>query len=130
MTKEEQLKALYARIPEVHCQGKCQACCSNIGMSFFEYSQIGMVAQMSVPLRPMRLLAESGAPIGEAMSMDNSVRVCPWLKDGACSIYAHRPFVCRFWGATMATRCPHGCVPDRWLSEREVYEIAKQIHAL
>ena len=34
---------------------------------------------------------------------------CPALVDGRCSVYEHRPLICRLWGAVESLPCPHGC---------------------
>jgi Fe-S-cluster containining protein len=36
-----------------------------------------------------------------------------------CSVYDARPFVCRIYGAIKNLSCPHGCVPDRWMSPHD-----------
>lgn len=116
--KLAKLKALYARIPKLRCQRKCQACCSNIGMSFFEHGLLtDSVGIVPVPMSLSKLATEGGAIIGETLSMGKEVRICPFLKNGTCSVYELRPFICRMWGATWMTRCPHGCKPERWLSD-------------
>lgn len=43
---------------------------------------------------------------------------CPLLtSDGKCSIYEHRPAICRIWGVVKDMQCEHGCVPDVWLEK-------------
>ncbi|MCI8331226.1 MAG: hypothetical protein HFE78_00130 [Clostridiales bacterium] len=50
---------------------------------------------------------------------------CPHLKDGQCSVYEARPFVCRIYGASELFKCDD-CVPERFLSEEETVEIVHQ----
>ena len=38
------------------------------------------------------------------------------LKDGKCSVYENRPFVCRIYSASERFKC-EDCVPERFLSE-------------
>lgn len=101
MSASKQLDALYARLPMIKCQGKCQASCGPIGMSFAEHA---------------RMIAVNGAPLPRANL------TCPFLSDGRCSVYAVRPMICRLWGLVKVMRCPHGCLPDRWVGRDESYQ--------
>lgn len=56
--------------------------------------------------------------------------ICPLLKEGVCSQYLIRPFICRLWGLTQHLKCPYGCTPDRWLSEAEAHNLALRVMAL
>lgn len=46
--------------------------------------------------------------------------VCTHLKGGRCSIYEHRPLICRLFGATTDLRCGHGCRPEHGFIDDEV----------
>jgi len=46
-----------------------------------------------------------------ASDRHQQMAACPFLKNGGCSIYAYRPFVCRRHVAL--TKTPHWCHPDR-----------------
>lgn len=50
---------------------------------------------------------------------------CPMLDEarGLCSIYEQRPLICRLFGLVEGMRCPYGCIPDRWLTDAEAYEL-------
>lgn len=102
-----QLKQLHARVPEVHCKGLCTDACGIIAMQGFEAHRI--VQQT-----------------GEWPSFDGETALCSFLKEGRCSIYDIRPLICRIWGATNQLRCPHGRVPDRWLSDAEARALLSQ----
>jgi hypothetical protein len=54
---------------------------------------------------------------------------CPALVDGRCSVYEDRPTVCRLWGATESMPCPHGCRPDRPLSQDESHQLLRRAAA-
>lgn len=108
MTYTEALAAfdtLYAQLPQVQCKRLCHESCGVICMTKLEW------------LRIVRKLGYK--PRGKPSL------VCPMLKHGACSVHAVRPTICRLWGAVREARglmqCPHGCMPDRWLSEEEGY---------
>lgn len=111
----QQLDALYARIPKVNCKRLCQESCGPLGMSAFEAK---VLAQLTFKKKP---------------SVDLRTMTCCYLKDGACSVYARRPTVCRLWGTIQDVphmRCPHGCVPDRWLTNQEAGEILRAVSDL
>lgn len=100
-----ELEALYRRIPAVDCRRKCQECCGPILCSSEEW----------------RRIRESGRLIRIGDSLN-----CPLLVDGACSVYAIRPLICRLWGAVKAMRCPFGCRPKRWLSDLEAGKLMER----
>lgn len=104
MTKIAELEALYAELPKIECKGLCQECCGPIMMSRLEMS---------------RIVKRCGG-IYRQVSTDG---VCPMLdaKRGTFMVYDVRPMVCRLWGLVFDPLmiCPHGCVPERWLSDEE-----------
>lgn len=101
----EALDNLYAGLPKIECKRLCQQACGPI---------------MLTPLERRRIVSETGRipPIGPELS-------CPLLRDGACSVYEIRPAICRLWGLVdrPTMRCPHGCVPERWLSDPEAHAV-------
>ncbi len=129
--KLKALDALYATLPRLDCQRKCQSCCQSFGMNWLEKRRIEAVAG---PLKTRRiacytegLYGEKGALIGVHELLEGT---CPMLKDGACTVYEQRPFICRVWGLTKKTACPHGCVPERWLSDDEAFALARKVQAI
>lgn len=87
----EPLVALHG--PHLQCQRGCHACCAD-GLTVFAL-EAAQIAEHH------RELLESGEPGAEGG--------CAFLdRQGACRIYAHRPYVCRTQG-----------LPLRWLEERE-----------
>lgn len=94
MSRSRCLRQIYVTIPDVGCKGLCVQSCAMI------------------PLFPVERAAISGA-VGQEVSavMADAHGNCPMLTEGRCSIYAHRPVICRLFGAVPAMRCPHGCKP-------------------
>lgn len=45
---------------------------------------------------------------------------CAALDRGRCSVHSVRPMICRLYGAADGLRCEHGCLPSRWLRDRDV----------
>lgn len=79
--------------PRLRCRSGCSACCSD-GLSVF-------AIEAALIERHHRELLVRGAPGGEG--------ACAFLDDdGACRIYAQRPYVCRTQG-----------LPLRWLEEED-----------
>ncbi len=99
----ERLDALYAELPHLDCQGKCQEVCGLIPASTAER---------------WRIMGHLGrAPAQEGLT-------CPLLAAGRCSVYEIRPLICRLWGLVEddeRMRCRFGCVPDRWLTAAEAH---------
>ena len=68
------MEKLYKKIPSSSCINGCYKCCTNI-----------------IQYTPNELKAMGGYEYNEK---------CSHLKDGKCSIYDKRPFVCRIYGAS------------------------------
>lgn len=97
------LREVYAQVPALDCKGLCQASCGPIICSELELERASEAG--GTPLVPaLVVLAQN----------PRAVPACVLLsQDGKCSIYEHRPLICRLWGAVDADcmRCPWGCKP-------------------
>lgn len=98
----DRLDALYAELPVLECEGKCAHSCGPVPMSKFE------------DFRLRRKLKVESLPSPKPPAM-----ACPLLASGRCTVYKARPLVCRLWGLVDSMPCPHGCVPDRYLTHGE-----------
>lgn len=129
--KVKALDALYATLPKMECRRKCQHCCQSFGMNWLEKRRLQAVAgplkTRRVPCYTEGLCGERGVLIGVHEVLEGP---CPLLKDGACSAYEQRPFICRVWGLTRKTACPYGCEPERWLTDEEVFALARKVQQL
>jgi hypothetical protein len=100
---KRQLDELYAELPTIDCQGKCQSACGPIGMT-------------GVELR--RIVKRTG----REPTYDQTF-TCSLLRNGLCSVYQIRPMICRLWGVVDALPCPWGCKPEpRYLTYLEGQE--------
>jgi Fe-S-cluster containining protein len=99
----KELRELWAKIPKVECKGLCDNSCGPIECSTLE-----------------RRLIEDRA--GQKLHANTPGATCSMLRNGKCSVYSARPVICRLWGVTEAMACPHGCKPERFLSDREALE--------
>lgn len=107
------LEQIYARIPKVACQQKCQECCGPISMSHLEFEKIFSRAPL-----PSEFFVSAPTVV------DPITGNCPKLgRDGSCKVYEQRPAICRLWGVVREMACPFGCTPKRWLSNREAHQI-------
>jgi Fe-S-cluster containining protein len=143
MTAIEKLEALYATLPNVNCKKKCQDCCGPILISKMEASRLeakrGFIRTDSVFKAAKELWLPSPAVIESAYigikndDFPNNMD-CPFLDPvlGNCTVYRIRPLVCRLWGAIdhPLMRCPHGCKPDRELTNEEQRSLHLKIIAI
>lgn len=53
--------------------------------------------------------------------------VCLKLVEGLCSVYEDRPMLCRLWGLVEGMKCQWGCVPERYLTDREGREFLRAV---
>jgi len=132
MTAFEKLEALYATLPTVECKRKCQAYCGGILISKIEAARLeekrGFLEKVTAfeadkrPYLPTPAIIES-----EFIGLRPSLTMeCVFLMGNHCLAYKIRPLVCRIWGCVdnEFMRCEFGCIPSRWLTNREV----KQLH--
>lgn len=97
----KELRELWARVPKViDCQRKCAASCGPIGCTEKERS----------------LIEERS---GRVLRSEGSRRDCSMLKGDRCTVYSIRPLICRLWGVVESMSCPHGCKPERTLTDQE-----------
>jgi hypothetical protein len=109
------LADLYAEIPVVPCRGLCVDSCGPISMSRAEADR---VRAHGIEIPPMTDALEA-IERGEDY-------YCPALRDGRCGVYEDRPTICRLWGATESMPCPHGCTPERPLTQAESHDVLRR----
>lgn len=105
------MDALYATLPGLACKRLCQECCGPVFMEKLEWERIG------------ERLGRYPRPTPEQAAKLE----CPMLADGGCTVYDLRPAVCRLWGLVESMRCPHGCVPERVLTDAEGHEFLGRV---
>lgn len=110
------LEKIYARIPKIQCQRKCQNACGLIGGSPAEQSLVQSLTA-GMRLGSVQIFPATKHPR------------CAFLtaEDGDCSIYGLRPLMCRLFGVIHDLQCRHGCIPERWLDHSEVQEIIREV---
>lgn len=98
------LHDVYDEIPFLECKGLCADTCTTIPVSPAELSALRKAAGRRLRAAPR----EDGA----AFTIKNSKHgSCPLLSDGRCTVYDHRPLICRLYGTADGLPCEHGCQP-------------------
>jgi len=96
--KAQALDALYREIPAFECVDGCTACCGPVPFSEIEAERVGL----------------------ERIEGSTDL-ACPFVRDGRCSIYKDRPFMCRLFGTAPQVpqlHCPKGGTCEKPMSER------------
>lgn len=99
------IQKLYDKIPSFRCKEGCVACCDN-----------------HIQFAPEEEKRAGGFEYTE--------RMCPHIKDGGCSVYENRAFICRIYGASEIMPCPYGCKPENPLTEEETRALLREYLAL
>lgn len=74
--------------PHVGCQKGCDSCC-HIAVQIPQAEADDLGRRLGRPVAPVAYVQDDGAHLANTP--------CPFVKKGACSIYADRPFVCRLY---------------------------------
>jgi Fe-S-cluster containining protein len=115
--RDIRLAKLYARLPRLDCRGLCSISCGEIHPSVRERAVLERAAGRELGTQPGTAVLPDGRR--------QPVRLCSMLtEEGRCSVYTHRPAICRLWGVVENMRCPHGCQPDpRHLTVDEAHRL-------
>ena len=97
------IKALYEKIPSSTCKKGCSECCTNM-----------------IQFAPSEEKTMGGYEYNG---------VCSHLKNGRCTIYENRPFICRIFGTSEILKCDD-CVPERYLNQAETLELVHKYNVL
>lgn len=113
----KKLQRLYSRLPRINCKKKCHESCGPIVMSEVEMDliseRLGYNPFGDAQIQEINKKAKEGKTKNECLT-------CPLLDNSKmCTIYDIRPMICRIFGLVKKLRCPHGCVPAKWLNDRQ-----------
>lgn len=106
---DKDLDALYAELPHLDCKGHCFEECTVIPCSSRERDRAAEALGEPLIAPPPRLICS-------ALN----------LLDHRCRIYEKRPLICRLWGLAEGMPCPHGCKPERVLTDKEAQEFIER----
>jgi Fe-S-cluster containining protein len=109
---DAKLDALYARLPALTCQGRCSQSCGPIIAADGEIARMKRAHPERHGLRTVPVMCGYLTPAGR------------------CNVYAARPLICRVFGLVKRMSCPHGCVPERWLTDHEFVALAVDVEAV
>lgn len=101
---DPRMKKLYEQIPSFRCRPGCTDCCGGL-----------------LPIEKSEYLC-----MGRTAEEWQGIEPCTYMKRGVgCTVYEHRPLICRLFGTVPDLRCPHGCMPEisKMLSPRQGQEI-------
>ncbi|MDF2686965.1 MAG: hypothetical protein K0S55_2148 [Clostridia bacterium] len=101
MAIKTEIQMLYDEIPSFKCKEGCCDCCDN----YIQYAQ---------------------EEADRAGGFEYTERMCPHIKNGRCSVYPNRAFICRIYGASEIMPCPHGFKPENPLSQEKTMELLKK----
>jgi Fe-S-cluster containining protein len=127
VTKSKKLRVLhgiYASIPIAGCKGLCVDECSTIPVFPIELEQLEAVTGRKLPTIP------GGDGLGGQLLGSEIGKPCPLLVMGRCSVYDHRPLICRAFGSVEGLRCPHGCRPAELVTNAAQYRNFERVSAL
>lgn len=123
-------RRLWVKLPKLNCKMKCWNSCGPIRPNIEEIRIIMQyLKERGREFAPFKNLTDpSTADHMIQMHRDfDSCVACPYLVDKKCSIYEVRPIICRLWGICKSMKCPWGCKPERWLTQKEEIEILSQL---
>ncbi|HEY9299813.1 MAG TPA: YkgJ family cysteine cluster protein [Phormidium sp.] len=103
------LQEIYDKVPAIACKGLCSGGCTQIPSYPAEIQAIQQ-AGLTVP------------------SYDETTGRCAALVEGRCTIYDHRPLICRLYG-NVATKmqCQFGCKPAFYLTDRQAKRLLEAV---
>lgn len=112
------LEAIYAKLPRLVCQGRCQQSCGPVPVHQSELKQIRTYAKKRV--RAEGDFGPMAAENFKVLKTDNNL-TCRLLRKGDCTVYPVRPLICRLYGIAEGMECAWGCKPiGRYLTRDEV----------
>jgi Fe-S-cluster containining protein len=124
----EAVMALYDEMPQILCLGLCHESCGSIPvvnaeLPVFKKALKGPLKNTFPIPNPGDKDANGNVIPGGLLICGDKDLTCPALtEDLRCGIHASRPLICRLYGLVNNNkmRCPHGCVPERWVTDEEV----------
>jgi Fe-S-cluster containining protein len=138
VTTAERLQKIYDELPSIECQRKCQQFCGPLLIPRTEYVNIektGAVFELSAVSQvelDRRWAWMDKTKLVATIPIPGTVSCTMLYPNGKCRIYEKRPLVCRGWGLidVQGMRCPFGCKPSRWVTEKEFRSLMERILAI
>lgn len=106
-----QIEFLYSAIPDFDCKPGCFECCGPVPLHPWESERIGVEDSATITVEELKSIKKA---------------FCQFLKNGKCSIYDHRPLMCRLYGTVENLRCPYGKRPETLLTKKQADKLMKE----
>lgn len=122
------LERIYNSLPDIQCKRLCARACVVIPVTKLEREH--MVEKLGRDPFPYFEDFARGYVGAKRLGFnpDLSCIKCPNLNEkNECSIHLIRPLICRLFGLVKKLRCPYGCVPERWVSDKEAKRLFAKI---
>jgi Fe-S-cluster containining protein len=117
---ERDLALLYERVPKVACKGTCHGACCFIEGTISDRERQRLQEATGETLRTIDRGVEDPVTRLDAKGNPLARWACSMLdQEGRCRAYEVRPMICRIYGTLRSLNCHEGCIPERWLDERE-----------
>jgi len=130
---------IYEEMPQIRCKGLCHRTCGSIPVVNAELPIFKKA--LKGPLKETYPIPNHGnqdpngntVPGGLLICGDKDL-TCPALDEKSlrCTVHESRPLICRLYGLVdnEKMKCTHGCIPERWVSDKEVGGWYKRLHEI
>lgn len=122
-SKLKRLDELYDKIPNVDCKGLCYCACTQVPAAKIEINRTKKILRKKIFISNEEL-----RKIKQKEAEKPCYALC--MATLKCNIYDIRPAICRLYGAVKKLKCPFGCEPDRYLTDKEALDIMTEINTL
>lgn len=120
------LTEIYAEVPDVGCKGLCWNHCTTISLFAAERTALELATG-----RPVIGEHFEASEQGPELTIIGANGPCPHLSAShRCSVYEHRPIICRVFGAADGLPCPHGCKPPKPMADEQTFDLFNRVEAL
>lgn len=117
------LDAIYRQLPTVECTGGCAIACGPIPLTDVEARRL----QQATHKKPRTIAL---VPVVDSRGDTRRDRCVYLTEHERCSVHAIRPLICRVFGVVKRMSCMRGCVPSRWLTDREFLALAQAVERI
>ncbi len=130
-SKADRLQEIYDSLPTIECKGKCWQACGPIPLTTLELKLLNRARLTPIHADDILEVSRNRSVLTAGIDIHGEIR-CPALAGNRCSAHPGRPMICRLYGMVQNEKmiCPHGCEPTRWLSDRESFELVKEVERL
>lgn len=118
------LRDVWAAMPSIECKGLCWESCSTVPVFPAELELLEERAGRELATTDLSYAS------GRVVGLGTFLQPCPFLVLQRCTAHEVRPTVCRAFGVVEGMQCPHGCTPDRLLSNEDQFRLFARVEDL